>query len=151
MDDKKILSIINEDTQDIYELDTDGGRYYFSRGLDELLFNYIYYTKKMSFGEFQKGIYNSGDINDSIGLVYESYNSLPNIPNDDEFDIFYNQMVTSEYRKIVDKYNSEIERIIRDCNQPILKDLVSQLSSLKADDTYILAKIHEDKIDKIIG
>jgi hypothetical protein len=151
LDEDSLMSIAAGSTQDDYEVDLDGGRSYLMSGSNIYLyiFNYLFYTKKLSSQEeYEDMICNSGDASDTIEEFY-----LENfyLPSDDEFEKMYQRKYTEKYQKTFERYNYMIDNVLKEfSNEPMLKDLVSEIKKLKADDAYIQAKVREVQIDKII-
>jgi hypothetical protein len=150
LNERKLMAIAEGSTQDDYEVDIDGGRSYLMSGSKIFLyiFNYLYYTKKVTLKEYEDGICNSGDASDTIGEFY-----LENfyLPSDEEFGEMYKTKFREKYQRNFDRYNSLINSIIREFgNDSMFNDLLSEIKKLKADDAYIQAKVREDQIDKII-
>jgi hypothetical protein len=91
--------------------------------------------------EYEDGICNSGDASDTIEDFYLEKFYLP---SDDEFEKMYQRKYTEKYQKTFERYNSFIDDIIRNFDsEPMLKDLVSEIKKLKADDDYIQSKVRE--------
>jgi len=150
LDEDGLMAIASGSVTDDYEVDIDGGRSYLMGGSNIYLycFNYLYYTKNIDSKGYDDLISNSGDASETIEEFY-----LENfyLPSDEEFDKMYNRKYTEKYQKTFERYNSFINDIIRNFDsEPMLKDLVSEIKKLKADDAYIQAKVREVQIDKII-
>lgn len=147
---ERLISIAAGSTRDYYEVDIDGGRSYFMSHSDIALyiFNYLYYTKKYDLTKFQDLIYNSNSTEDDIVRYYPNNIYLP---NEEEFAKLYNAKFIQNYKSVFENYNHQIKNLINNFkNEPLLADLISQITDLQADDTYILAKIRETKLDKIV-
>lgn len=150
LDEDSLMSIAYGSTQDDYEIDINGGRSYLMNGSNIYLyiFNYLYYTKKVTLKEYEDDIFNSGDASDTIEEFY-----LENfyLPSDEEFDKMYERKYKEKYQKSFDRYNSFVDDIIKNFNNdPMLNELVSEMKKLKADDAYIQSKVREIQIDKLI-
>jgi len=147
---ERLISIAAGSTRDFYEVDINGGRSYFMSHSDIALyiFNYLYYTKKYDLTKFQNLVYNSNSTEDDIVRYYPNNIYLP---NDEEFTKLYNLKFTQNYKLVFQDYNHQIQKLINNFKkEPLLTDLISQIADLKADDTYILAKLRETKLDKIV-
>lgn len=151
LDEQALLSIAAGSTQDDYEVDINGGRsYLMSRSNIYLyIFNYFYYTKRINKDQYNDDILcNSGDASEALDRYYLSDVYLP---SDEEFDKMYSDRYTEKYKKSFNQYNSMINNIISNFKGDVmLKELVDKLSDLRADDSYIQAKVRENQIDKII-
>lgn len=64
-----------------YQLDIDGGRSHFiyHSEITSLLFNYIYFTLKMTKNEYENNIYNTCDLTDDITYMYNDPQYLRNL------------------------------------------------------------------------
>jgi hypothetical protein len=160
---KELLSIAYGSTQDDYEVDIDGGRSYLMgrSNIYAYVFNYIYYTKKMTFEKYQDGIFNSGDASEQIEDFfgpksdnYETVQSIHNItlPSIDEFESLFFNTSNKKHKDNAKEYNSMINNIVSKFgSDPLLKDFVNKMKGLEATDDYVDAKIREFKIDKVVN
>jgi hypothetical protein len=142
LDHGKILSITNGSYEDYYELDLNGGRWYFidHSGIQDLIFSYLYYGKKeLSFGD---SIYNTTNLNEDLEGYYSFRITKVEIPSQEKLNSIYKKYLLKKYEKDFSRYNSFVDNIIRNFeNDPIFSDLISEMKKLRADDDYIKKKI----------
>jgi hypothetical protein len=150
--DDKIIDIATDSVMDGYEIDLDGGRHYFvsHSNLNDMLFNYIFYTKKMSSESFSDSIFNSSEVNEYIEDYYAFQMMDVNLPTDEEFEKLYEWSINKKYNDVCSRYNGLLDNIIKNFNDPILSDLVTKLKDLRADEAYLKSKIRDSKLDEML-
>jgi len=150
--DDKIIDIVTGSVEDVYGIDLEGGRHYFvsHSNLSDMLFNYIYYTKKMSSESFSDSIFNSSEVNEYIEDYYAFQIMDINLPIDEEFEKLYEWSVNEKYKDVCFRYNSLLDNIIKNFNEPILSDLITKIKDLRADEAYIKSKIRDNKLDEML-
>jgi len=93
-------------------------------------------------------IYNSGDIPDNILILYPPKVELP---TEEEFEEVFIQKQKDHYSKLVTTYNSMINIIIKKFEKDsILDDKIQLMRESKIDDNWIISKLREKQIDKIL-
>lgn len=129
LDDKKILAIARGSVEDDYDLDIDGGRYYLCsrNNVQDLIFSYIFHTKKMTYEEYSDSICNSTDLTDAIEDYYKFY--LKEIPSKDINEL-YDQIYLLNNKDVIENFNSSIRYMIKRFKEPFLKEQISKLESL---------------------
>lgn len=141
-DERKLFSIANGSYEDYYEVDLNGGRWYFidRSVISEMIFNYLYYTKRQeSFGD---SIFNTTSLNEELEDFYSFRLEKINIPSNKEFNSVYRKYFIKEHQKNFDRYNSFIDDIIENFeSDPMFSDLVGGIKKLRADDEYIKKKL----------
>lgn len=151
LDDYKIQSICSGSVEDDYEIDITGGRSYIMRSvpLNQMLFNYLNYTKKLSFDELDEELYNSNDSFDEIANYYQDIDIF--LPNEKELSDIHNFVLNKKYQQLIDRYNSIVDNlIINFSNEPLLKEKIEIANSMKIDLSYIKYKLREEKINEIL-
>jgi len=142
LDHGKILSIANGSYEDYYELDLNGGRWYFidHGGIQDLIFSYLYYGKKeTSFGD---SIYNTTNLNEALEEYYSFRITKIEIPIQEKINLVYKKYLLKKHENDFSRYNSLVDNIIKNFgNDPIFSDLISEMKKLRADDDYIKKKI----------
>jgi hypothetical protein len=128
LDDKKILAISRGSVEDDYDLDIDGGRYYLCsrNNVQDLIFSYIFHTKKMTYEEYSDSICNSTDLTDAIEDYYKFY--LKEIPKD--INELYDEIYLLNNKDVIENFNSSIKDMIKRFKQPVLKEQIEKLESL---------------------
>ena len=150
--DDKVIDIATDAVMDGYEIDLDGGRCYFvsHSKLDDMIFNYVFYTKKMSSESFSDSIFNSSDMTDYIEDYYAFQLLDANLPSDEEFEKIYDWAINKKYNDICHRYNGLLDNIIRNFREPILSDLVEKLKGLRADEAYLKSKVRDSRLEDIL-
>jgi hypothetical protein len=151
LDDYKIQSICSGSVEDDYEVDITGGRSYLMRGipLNQMLFNYLNYTKKLSLDELDEELCNSNESFDEIANYYEDIDIF--LPNEQELNSIHNFVIDNKYQQLINRYNHLVDNIIINfSNEPLLKEKMVIANSMKIDSDYIKSKLREEKINKIL-
>ena len=151
LDDYKIQSICSGSVEDDYEVDITGGRSYLMKGipLNQMLFNYLNYTKKLSLDELDEELYNSNESFDEIADYYEDIDIF--LPNEKELNDIHNFVINKKYQQLIDRYNSMVDNlIINFSNESFLKEKMEIAKSMKIDLSYIKSKLREEKIKEIL-
>lgn len=145
----KLLSISKGSVMNDYEIDIDGGRLNIMAysGISEYLFNYIYYTLKITHEDFRKKIYNDTD---DVICVLDLY--PPKLEFIDDFEGYYLKILEKYQRGKIIEYNRDVDTLInRFKDVPLLKEFTDKIGELKLSNSYVDAKIRELKINKVIN
>lgn len=151
LDDYKIQSICSGSEKDDYEVDITGGRSYLMNGipLNQMLFNYLNYTKKLSLDELDEELYNSNESFDEIADYYQDIDIF--LPNEKELSDIHNFIINKKYQQLIDRYNSMVDNLIKNfSNESLLKEKMEIANSMKIDLNYIKSKLREEKINEIL-
>ena len=151
LDENKIYSICSGNVEEEYDVDVTGGRSYLMREipLNQMLFNYLNYTKKLSLDELDEELYNSNESFDEIADYYEDIDIF--LPNEKELNDIHNFIINKKYNELLSSYNFMIDRIFTAFeHEPILKEKLEIINSMKINMDYIKSKLREEKINEII-
>jgi len=139
LSDNEILAVAGNATIDEYELDVNGGRCYYMNGEDTIcmIFNYLYYTMKLTPEKFDDNICNSGNITEELAFYYsgKSYAKkglTPYLPTSIVLDDMYQKLLIKNNASDINSFNHQIKYIIENFKDKemfaekleILKDLM---------------------------
>lgn len=151
LDDYKIQSICSGSVTDDYEVDITGGRSYLMNGipLNQMLFNYLNYTKKLSLDSLDEELCNSNESFDEIADYYQDIDIF--LPNEKELSDIHNFVINKKYQQLIDRYNSMVDNLVKNfSNESLLKEKMEIADSMKIDLNYIKSKLREEKINEIL-
>ena len=138
-DEDRLRSVAGGATMDEYEVDVNGGRsYYMSKNIYCMIFNYLYYTLKMTPQEFDKNICNSGDDTEEISFYYSGRYYAKNglivyLPTDEELNDMYNKINKKNIDFDEQNFNGMLRNIIDEfSNKPGYAERVEALKRMKS-------------------
>lgn len=138
-DEDKLNSILEHETIDNYEIDTNGGRWYFDRGIEIYAFNYFLHYKKVDIKIIDNSRYGF------YKVVYEDID----LPDDEEFNTICVVLKTLKYKNTIEFYNTKLNDIIKEFKDiKYLKDQIQSIKELRIED--IDARIRDNKIDILL-
>ena len=152
LNDSKIESIYSGSVEDDYEIDINGGRSYLMHNIaiNQMIYNYLYFTKKAKYENLEYDLYNGNDIFDGISDYYQDIDIF--LPTPKELSDIHSFFIDKKYQLLVDRYNSMVKNIIDNFEEePILKEKIEIAKSMKINLDYIKSKLREEKINEILS